>query len=190
MRTWLFYATLLSLSLTVSGQSRHKAGPTPQKHVARAAEMSSRDLESFLPLSDGLVAIAANVLVGNMLCDGGEHVKVLALAQEGYFELQHKKMRYRMHPVESQTGAIRLEDQTRGMMWLQLSDKSMLMSQQRGMRLADDCAGEVQSEFARRLKQNPLPGLLDGAGSLQTGLPLQDQVHLLTPVAAGELVKN
>ena len=190
MRTWLFHATLLSLSLSVSGQSRNKPGPTPQKHVVKVAEVSSSAPESFLPLSDDLVAIASNVLVGPMLCDGGEHVKVMALAHEGYFELQHKKMRYRMHPVESQTGAIRLEDRTRGMMWLQLSDKSMLMSQQRGMRLADDCAGEVQSAFARRLKQNPLPGLLDGAGSLQTGLPLQEQVHLLTPVAAGESVKH
>lgn len=190
MRTWLFYAVLLSLSLTVLGQSRHKAGPAPQKHAAKAAEMLSSAPESFLPLPKEVVAIAANVLVGPMLCDGGDHVKVMTLAQEGYFELQHKKMRYRMHPVESQTGAIRLEDRTRGVMWLQLGDKSMLMSQQRGMRLADDCAGEVQSAFARHLKQNPSPGLLDEAGSLQTGAPLQDQAHLLTPIAAGQSPKN
>ena len=75
-------------------------------------------------------------------------------------------------------------------MWLQLGDKSMLMSQQRGMRLADDCAGEVQSAFARRLKQNPLPGLLDRVGGPQTATSLQDQAHLLTPVAAGQSPKN
>ena len=44
-----------------------------------------------------------------------------------------------MHPVESRTGAIRLEDPKRGAMWLQLGNKSMLMSQKLGQRLADEC---------------------------------------------------
>ena len=47
--------------------------------------------------------------------------------------------KYRMHPVESRTGAIRLEDPRAGAMWLQLGNKSMLMNQKLGLRLADEC---------------------------------------------------
>ena len=60
-----------------------------------------------------------------------------------------------MHPVESRTGAIRLEDPQRGAMWLQLGNKSMLMSQKLGKRLADECHEPGAVGDAETLKKNP-----------------------------------
>ena len=58
----------------------------------------------------------------------------------GYFNLKGKGYSYRMHPVVTSTGAIRLEDQhDGGAVWLQLANKSMLMDQKAGKRLADEC---------------------------------------------------
>jgi hypothetical protein len=69
--------------------------------------------------------------------------------------------RFRMHPVESRTGAIRLEDPRAEAMWLQLGNKSMLMSQKMGRRLADECMSPAQAAVAEALKKNPIPSLLE-----------------------------
>ena len=68
-----------------------------------------------------------------------------------------------MHPVESRTGAIRLEDPRAGAMWLQLGNKSMLMSQKQGLRLADECQAAEQMAFAEDMKKNPPKSLFDGS---------------------------
>ena len=64
---------------------------------------------------------------------------ITPIKREGFFIVRTGVHRFRMHPVESRTGAIRLEDPERGAMWLQLGNKSMLMSQKLGQRLADEC---------------------------------------------------
>jgi hypothetical protein len=46
-------------------------------------------------------------------------------------------------------------------MWLQLGNKSMLMSQKMGKRLADECMNPSQSAMNENLKKNPLPSLLE-----------------------------
>jgi hypothetical protein len=63
--------------------------------------------------------------------------------------------------VESRTGAIRLEDPRAGAMWLQLGNKSMLMSQKMGRRLADECMNPAQAAVNEALKKNPMPSLLE-----------------------------
>ena len=57
-----------------------------------------------------------------------------------------------MHPVESRTGALRLEDPVRGALWLQLANKSMLMNQKEGKRLADECQSPDQLAYAKSMK--------------------------------------
>jgi hypothetical protein len=74
-----------------------------------------------------------------------------------------------MVPVLSKTGAIRLEDEAAGVVWLQLANKSMLMSQKLGKRLADACVNAEQLIVARDLERNPAPSLLDGPVILQAG---------------------
>jgi hypothetical protein len=68
-----------------------------------------------------------------------------------------------MHPVESRTGAIRLEDPRQGAMWLQLGNKSMLMNQKQGLRIADECQNAEQMAFAEDMKKNPPKPLFEGA---------------------------
>ena len=80
----------------------------------------------------------------------------------GYFNVRGKGFSYRMHPVVTSTGAIRLEDQhDGGAVWLQLANKSMLMDQKAGKRLADECSTPAQVAVAEALKKNPAPSLID-----------------------------
>lgn len=107
--------------------------------------------------------VARAVHVGEMACELGATVTVRALKREGFFLITAKGYRFRMHPAESRTGAIRLEDPKRGAMWLQLGNKSMLMSQKLGQRLADECQSPVQVGVAQAMKDNPQPSILEPA---------------------------
>ena len=71
-----------------------------------------------------------------------------------------------MFPVETSTGAIRLEDPKGGAVWLQLANKSMLMSQKHGQRLADACVNTDQALVAEMMIKNPPPSLLDAPGAV------------------------
>ncbi|MHB1199826.1 MAG: hypothetical protein ACYCZ6_09760 [Polaromonas sp.] len=108
------------------------------------------------------LAIAGRVDVGKLPCELGASV---TLTQDpkvpGYFDMQGKNFKYRMFPVLTSTGAIRLEDQRLGAVWLQLTNKSMLMNQKTGVRLADECKSPAQLTVAENLKLNPAPSLLD-----------------------------
>ncbi|CDS50068.1 Probable signal peptide protein [Polaromonas sp. CG9_12] len=108
------------------------------------------------------LAIAEQVQVGKMPCELGASVTLTADAKNpGYFDLQGKNFSYRMFPVATSTGAIRLEDQKAGAVWLQLANKSMLMSQKQGIRLADECTSPAQLVVAQNLKLNPPASILD-----------------------------
>jgi len=108
------------------------------------------------------LAIAERVQVGKMPCELGASVTLTADANNpGYFDMQGKNFNYRMFPVATSTGAIRLEDQKAGAVWLQLANKSMLMSQKQGIRLADECVSPVQQIVAQNLKLNPPASILD-----------------------------
>jgi hypothetical protein len=108
------------------------------------------------------LAIAERVHVGSLPCEMGSTVSVTADTKApGYFEVHGKNFKYRMFPVATTTGAIRLEDQKAGAVWLQLPNKSMLMNQKLGMRLADDCMSPAQMTVAEAIKLNPPASVLD-----------------------------
>lgn len=138
-----------------------KANTSKSAHAAKsqAPEPSDR------PMGPDELAIADRVHQGRMPCELGATVRLEAdAAQPGYFHVHGKGFRYRMHPVTTTTGAIRLEDQKAGAVWLQLANKSMLMDQNKGRRLADDCANPEQMAFAEGMKTNPPPMLFDTKG--------------------------
>ena len=109
--------------------------------------------------------IAQRVHVGKMPCELGASVVVAHdAAAPGYFHLQGKGFRYRMKAVGTTTGAIRLEDAKAGAVWLQLANKSMLMDQKKGRRMADECAHPDQVAFAQEMIKNPPPSLIDTTG--------------------------
>ena len=106
--------------------------------------------------------IAEKVHVGHLPCELGASIRMTADEKSpGYFNLQGKGYKYRMKPVATSTGAIRLEDGKAGTVWLQLANKSMLMDQKNGRRLADECAHPEQVAFANEMKLNPPPALID-----------------------------
>ncbi|MGH8832086.1 MAG: hypothetical protein ACREXV_13500 [Polaromonas sp.] len=113
-------------------------------------------------LTPAELAIAERVHVGKLPCELGASVTLAADAKApGYFDVQGKNFKYRMFPVATTTGAIRLEDQKAGAVWLQLANKSMLMNQKLGIRLADECMSPSQVAVAEALKLNPPASVLD-----------------------------
>jgi hypothetical protein len=116
------------------------------------------------PLSQAEMALVTSVLLGTKPCELGRSVRIEPDEQQpGYFRLTSGTHRYRLRPVETSTGAVRLEDKAQGAVWIQLPHKSMLMNQKLGQRLADECASPVQRAAAEAAKANPAPHLLDVA---------------------------
>lgn len=108
------------------------------------------------------LAIAERVDVGSLPCELGASVTLTADTKApGYFDMHGKNFKYRMFPVTTSTGAIRLEDQKAGAVWLQLANKSMLMNQKLGIRLADECMSPAQLLVAENLKTNPPVSILE-----------------------------
>lgn len=108
------------------------------------------------------LAIAEQVHTGVLRCELGASVTLVNDPKSpGYFNVHGRNFRYRMVPVATTTGAIRLEDRKAGAVWLQLSNKSMLMNQKAGQRMADECMSPAQLTVAQALRDRPVPGLLD-----------------------------
>jgi len=143
--------------------AQHSASKTAPKNEA-TKRASSAPVET--PLAPQELSIAERVHVGHLPCELGASVQMTADTNApGYFNLQGKGYKYRMKPVTTSTGAIRLEDEKAGAVWLQLANKSMLMDQKNGRRLADECAHPDQVAFANDMKINPPPALIDVSNS-------------------------
>lgn len=138
----------------------------PKKIVKKMEEKQPISEETDVTLSAEDLKVAERVYTGVIKCELGASVNIQADEKKpGFFILTHDGKRYRIHPVESRTGAIRLEDPSAGAMWLQLGNKSMLMSQKQGLRLADECQAAKQVEVAEDMKKNPPKSLFEGADS-------------------------
>lgn len=137
--------------------------PSNRTNLKSAAKNVAAGIEAAeAALSPAELAIAERVHLGNLPCELGASVNLTADTKNpGYFDIQGKTFRYRMFPVATTTGAIRLEDQKAGAVWLQLANKSMLMNQKLGKRLADACTHPEQLLVAQAMERSPVPGLLD-----------------------------
>ena len=162
--------------------AKPKSSPEAIRRSALKAveEVTAIDDDPNVTLSEADLELAKRVYVGTIPCELGASVTITpSNGRPGFFLVQTGKTRFRMHPVESRTGAIRLEDGRAGAMWLQLGNKSMLMSQKQGQRLADECMSPAQVTFAEDMKKNPRPSILDALpvpaeasmGSAQPALP-------------------
>jgi hypothetical protein len=178
MKSLFIAACAFALHVAVLAQNAPSA-TTPAKPVAKkpadksptevrrsalkaVEEVTPIDEDTNVKLTPEDLEIAKRVFVGTIACELGNSVTLTpSTRRPGFFAVQTKGARFVMHPVESRTGAIRLEDPKRGAMWLQLGNKSMLMSQKLGQRLADECMSPEQITLADELKKNPRPGLLD-----------------------------
>ncbi len=164
-------ALLGSAAVCAQPDAQHKAGK-PAAHKAATKQAPYKATPANAPAAPKAVAeapmgqeelsIAQRVHQGNLPCELGAAVRIEPdQIQPGYFNVQGKGFRYRMHPVATSTGAIRLEDKQAGAVWLQLANKSMLMDQKKGQRVADECAHPDQMAYATQMKNNPPPPLIE-----------------------------
>jgi len=155
--TWAQSSTKLENASKAPSKSRLEA-------KTKATQMAAGIMAAEAALTPNELEIAAKVHSGKLPCELGAFVTLRADPHSpGYFDVQTKTHKYRMFPVETSTGAIRLEDHKAGAVWLQLANKSMLMNHKLGKRLADACMNPDQIVVAEAMLKNPTPGLLDVA---------------------------
>ena len=153
--------------------TKHAAAKSPSKPAAPkyyyvrakplvAAPLAAAVAPAPVPQAQATVPEPGEVHTGHMACELGNSVTVTPDPQQpARFIVQMKKNMYHMTPVETTTGAVRLEDTQAGAMWLQLPHKSMLMNSKLGQRMADECQSDHQTAVAHAMKLNPPPSLLD-----------------------------
>lgn len=164
MRTFLASTLLCILPLSLMAQSasnaHSKAGRQSSAHKVKHVVIVPVEPEAALTPVE--LEIAQRVHVGKLPCELGASVTLEADPQmPGYFNLQLKNLRYRMIPVATTTGAIRLEDRKAGALWLQLANKSMLINHKLGQRMVDACMSPAQVAMAKVMEKNPPPSVLD-----------------------------
>ena len=159
-------APALAAPITASPNTAAPAAAADVPPLATTPDRSSAAAEqAAVPSLSPELLIAQQIHQGNLSCELGASVRVEAdPRQPGFFHVHGKGFRYRMFPVQTSTGALRLEDKKAGAVWLQLANKSMLMDQKRGRRLADECAHPDQLAYAETMKTNPPPSLIDTKG--------------------------
>ena len=143
--------------------ARPQAKPAP-KPAHREIRVLARNVaaEARAPLTSSELDVASRVHVGTLPCELGQTVVIAPEpTSPGYFALRLGGTAYRVSPEVTTTGAIRLEDKAAGIVWLQLANKSMLMSQKQGRRLADECRSPLQAQVAQAMLVNPPPSILD-----------------------------
>ena len=100
---------------------------------------------------DNVLAIAENVHTGLLMCENRQTIMLWPdTALPGRFILKMNKTVFRMKPVPSDSGAVRLEEEKTGAIWIQTAEKSMLLDSQRSKRLANDCQSPAQKTAAQQ----------------------------------------
>jgi hypothetical protein len=113
-------------------------------------------------LSPEQVSIAQIVQTGRINCELGQSVTITPDARtQGAFDLSFAGRTYDVVPVPSKTGAIRLENARSGIVYMQLANKSMLLNEREGRRMADDCISSSQQAVAAQMKAQNTPSVLD-----------------------------
>ncbi|MFM2240368.1 MAG: hypothetical protein RJA69_1742 [Pseudomonadota bacterium] len=147
-------------SSAAAAKPRHEAARKPAAATAAAVATPT---EVQPALDPELIAVAEQVHLGQIACEMGQMVIITTDEKSpGRFYMHHKQQTYHLAPVMSKTGALRLEDSRKGAVWIQLSNKSMLMNSQLGQRLADECQSPAQAAVAQAMKLAPPIHLLEG----------------------------
>lgn len=152
----------------VKKKSEHEAKRRPAHaarkqpvHEAKKTQVQIPVENPTLKLTEEQLAIAPKVYTGQMQCEQGVDVNVISDDKHpGFFQVVTGKHYYYMHPVISKTGAVRLQDDRAGAVWLQLGNKSILLDQNQGGSVVDGCVGTVQREYVAQMAGHPAPDLL------------------------------
>jgi hypothetical protein len=91
-------------------------------------------------LATGAGALWTRQLVaGSFKCDADDRVSVRMGDGQRNIVLTWDGATYTMLPVTTSTGALRFEDRTSGLVWIQIPAKSMLLNTRRGQQMANGC---------------------------------------------------
>jgi hypothetical protein len=144
-----------------------KKTATPRKAAVVAGTAAAATAVVLAPrvLNADEMVLADRVHTGRIACELGQHVSVSKDDKNpGHFLVSGSGFNFHMSPVGTSTGVVRLEDAKAGAVWLQIANKSMLMNQKQGRRLADECMSPEQLQVAEAIKKNPPQSLLDAPG--------------------------
>jgi hypothetical protein len=145
--------TLILLGATTVALAQTAGKPSPRKTIQAAPERELTAAEH---------DVASRVYWGSLPCELGQVVTLTPDSKApGYFDLTLKKYRFRMHAVQSKSGAVRLDAVSGDAVWIQLSNKSMLVNAKLGKRVADACTSPEQMLVAQAFEKTPPPSLLD-----------------------------
>ena len=112
--------------------------------------------------SKEVLSIAAKVHTGALVCKDRKMIMLWPdTALPGRFILKMNKRVYRLTPVPTVSGAVRLEDDETGAVWIQTSEKSMLMDSVGSQRLADECQSPAQKTAVTHIPASARPDLLE-----------------------------
>jgi hypothetical protein len=115
------------------------------------------------------------VFEGVMTCDDAVTVVVVPDKKvPHHFVLSLGKVQFKSVRVPTSSGAIRLEDKAHGIVWLQMSNKSMLFNEKAGKRLAHNCRNALQAQTEKELIATDAPNILDS-------LARKDPTTIVTP---------
>ena len=134
----------------------HKA----RRPAARAA--APAPVEAPLPpASEDQLRAAEQVEYGELACEFKQKVDVkMDSLAPGYVAVAFGRQAWRMKPVLSSTGAVRLEDSKGAALLVQIADKSMILNTKTGQRLVDDCQSAQQARYREMSRSAPpQPGL-------------------------------
>lgn len=157
-------ATTSGVKPAAKAAAKKKEAPSASRiQLKSAAKNVAAGIEAAeAALTPEELAISERVYIGQVPCELGATVTLVADAKApGYFDVHGKNFKYRMFPVPTTTNTVRLEDRKAGAVWLQMGNKSMLMSQKLGTRLADECMSPAQMAVAEAIKLNPPVSVLD-----------------------------
>ena len=115
---------------------------------------------------DDLLAIAAHVHTGMLVCENRKTIMLWPdTALPGRFILKMNKTVFRLSPVASDSGAVRLEDEVTGVIWIQTREKSMLLDSHLSKRMADGCQSPAQKTEAQQLPASARVDLLEASSN-------------------------
>jgi hypothetical protein len=163
----LFWGVLLGVSLSMPALAVSAAPHGSSKTKPSVAKSARKALVPpveviYTELSAAQLAVADKVALGKIPCELAAHVSISPNPHSaGRFILELGREKHFMEPVLTSTGAVRLEDEKSGAVWLQLANKSMLMNQKLGRRLADECMTADQLRVAQAMERSPPPSLLE-----------------------------
>jgi hypothetical protein len=172
-----FFSSALALALAAFVGITAAQAATTKKPVAKTSKSSKTVIAKAMPsaaapvaaaaaaptsLSPEQVSIASIVQTGRINCELGQSVTITPDARtQGAFDLSFAGRSYDVVPVPSKTGAIRLENARSGIVYMQLANKSMLLNEREGRRMADDCISAGQQAVAAQMKAQNTPSVLD-----------------------------